>query len=59
MKRLRELKTDSPYKGDIWQKEINNFMRIKKKCELEAFSRYGLTHIVDKYLPERLEQLGA
>lgn len=59
MKRLRELKIDSRYKGDVWQKKINAFMRIKKKCELEAFSRYGLTHIVDKYLPERLEQLGA
>jgi len=34
-------------------------MKLKKKCELEAFSRYGLTHIVDKYLPERLEELEA
>ena len=59
MKRLRELKSDPRYKGDIWQKEINFFLKIKKKCELEAFSRYGLSHIVDKYLPERFKELGA
>ena len=31
-------------------------MKIKAKCELEAFSKYGLTTIGDKYLPEKLEQ---
>lgn len=59
IKRLSELSKDPRYKGGIWQREIANFMKIKKKCELEAFSRYGLTHIVDKYLPERLSELGA
>ncbi|MCW4021027.1 MAG: DNA topoisomerase IV subunit A [Candidatus Bathyarchaeota archaeon] len=59
MKRLRELKSDPRYKRELWQKEISTFVKIKKKCELEAFSRYGLTHIVDKYLPERLSELGA
>ncbi len=59
MKRLRELKTDPRYKEDLWQREIDTFVTIKRKCELEAFSRYGLTHIVDKYLPERLKELSA
>lgn len=59
LKRLKELKKDPRYKGKLWQREINTFVKIKKKCELEAFSRYGLTHIVDKYLPERLKELGA
>ena len=57
-KRLQELKRDPRYKDDLWQREIETFMKIKRKCELEAFSRYGLTHIVDKYLPERLEEMG-
>ncbi len=57
IKRLHELKRDPRYKDKLWQREINIFMKIKRKCELEAFSRYGLTHIVDKYLPERLKQL--
>jgi DNA topoisomerase VI subunit A len=28
----------------------------KRKTELEAFSRYGLTYIVDEYLPTKLDQ---
>jgi DNA topoisomerase-6 subunit A len=59
LKRLGELKADPRYKDDLWQREISTFMKMKQKCELEAFSRYGLSHIVDKYLPERLMELGA
>ncbi len=55
LKRLKELKTDPRYKGDIWQREIDIFLKIGKKAELEAFSRYGLTYIVDEYLPAKLE----
>jgi len=57
VKRLRELKNDPRYTGGLWQREIDAFVESKRKCELEAFSRYGLTHIVDKYLPERLSEL--
>jgi DNA topoisomerase-6 subunit A len=58
VKRLKELKNDPRYTGGLWQREIDTFVELRKKCELEAFSRYGLTHIVDKYLPERLKELG-
>ena len=57
LKRLKELKTDPRYKGEIWQKEIDVFLKIGRKAELEAFSRYGLTYIVDEYLPAKLEAL--
>jgi len=57
VKRLQELERDPRYRERLWQREIDVFMKIQKKCELEAFSRYGLTHIVDKYLPERLKDL--
>ncbi len=57
IKRLHELMRDPRYKGELWQREINVFLKFKRKCELEAFSRYGLTHIVDKYLPERLKEM--
>jgi len=59
IKRLHELQRDPRYKDELWQREIETFTKIKKKCELEAFSRYGLTHIVDKYLPERLKELSS
>ena len=57
LKRLDELKRDPRYKGDLWQKEINTFLKIRRKSEQEAFSRYGLTFIVNKYLPKRLKEL--
>ena len=57
LKRLNELKTDPRYKGEIWQREIDVFLKIERKAELEAFSRYGLTYIVDEYLPAKLEAL--
>jgi len=37
--------------------EIQKFFEIKRKAEQEAFSRYGLSFIVDKYLKTRLEEL--
>jgi DNA topoisomerase-6 subunit A len=57
MKRLYELMKDPRYKAPLWRREIKTFMKIKKKAEQEAFSRYGLTYIVDEYLPAKLEEL--
>jgi DNA topoisomerase-6 subunit A len=56
-KRLKELKNDPRYRDDLWQREIDIFLKIGKKAELEAFSRYGLTYIVDEYLPAKLETI--
>jgi len=55
VKRLYELQKDPRYEGELWQREIKTFLRIRKKAEQEAFSRYGLTYIVDEYLPAKLE----
>jgi DNA topoisomerase-6 subunit A len=56
MKRLYELQKDPRYKDPLWRREIKTFMKIRKKAEQEAFSRYGLTYIVDEYLPRKLEE---
>ncbi len=57
MKRLYELQRDPRYKEDpLWQREIKTFMKNRRKAEQEAFSRYGLTYIVDEYLPAKLEE---
>ncbi len=55
VKRLYELQKDPRYEGKLWQKEAKKFLKIRKKAEQEAFSRYGLTYIVDEYLPAKLE----
>jgi DNA topoisomerase-6 subunit A len=56
IKRLFELQKDPRYEGALWQREIKQFMKIRKKAEQEAFSRYGLTYIVDEYLPAKLKE---
>src|SRR4030042_2087809 len=43
--RLHELQSDPRYKEDPGNREIELFIKIQKKAELEAFSRYGLTYI--------------
>lgn len=55
IKRCHDLKHDPRYADGIWKKELDVFLRIKRKAELEAFSKYGLTNITDKYLPQKLE----
>jgi len=57
IKRLHELRRDPRYGGELWQREIETFLKIRRKAEQEAFSRYGLTYIVDKYLPKKLEEV--
>jgi DNA topoisomerase-6 subunit A len=57
IKRLYELQRDPRYQNDpLWQREIKMFLKIKRKAEQEAFSRYGLTYIVDEYLPRKLKE---
>jgi DNA topoisomerase VI subunit A len=57
IKRLYELQKDPRYQDDpLWQREIKTFLKIRRKAEQEAFSRYGLTYIVDEYLPRKLEE---
>jgi DNA topoisomerase-6 subunit A len=59
IKRLNELKDDPRYSGELWQREIEHFLKIKLKAEQEAFSRYGLSFIVEKYLPEKLKEVNS
>ena len=55
IKRCHDLLKDPRYQEGLWKKELDIFLKIKKKAELEAFSKYGLTNITDKYLPAKLE----
>jgi DNA topoisomerase-6 subunit A len=57
LKRLKEIKNDPRYMDKLWQREIDIFLKMGKKAELEAFSALGLTYIVDEYLPNKLASL--
>ena len=56
VKRAQELKKDPRYTGGVWQRELDIFLKIRRKSELEAFSKYGLTFIVDNYLKEKMQE---
>ncbi len=56
IKRCYELRQDPRYQSGIWKSELELFMKMKRKSELEAFAKYGLTKITDDYLPEKLEE---
>ena len=55
VKRLYELKADPRYTEKMWHDELETFLKYRRKSEQEAFARYGLSYIVDTYLPEKLE----
>jgi len=59
IRRLNEIKKDVRYQKRRWKEEIAKFFEVGKKAEQEAFSKYGLSFIVDKYLKKRLDELGA
>lgn len=55
IKRLHDMQKDPRCAGEPWKSQIKHFLKNRKKCELEAFSRYGLDYVVTKYLPEKLK----
>ena len=54
VKRLQDMMKDPRCKEKPWRPQIEHFLKQRRKCELEAFSRYGLDYVVKKYLPEKL-----
>jgi len=56
-KRLADLMSDPRYQDPFWQKQLNKFAKLQRKAEQQAFSRYGLSFVVDKYLPEKFNEI--
>ncbi|MFH0748628.1 MAG: DNA topoisomerase IV subunit A [Candidatus Bathyarchaeota archaeon] len=59
IKRLHDMQKDPRCADEPWKSQIEYFLKNKKKCELEAFSRYGLDYVVKKYLPEKLQDFNS
>jgi DNA topoisomerase-6 subunit A len=57
VKRLLDMQKDPRCMGEPWTSQIDHFLKNRVKCELEAFSRYGLDYVVKKYLPDKLQEL--
>lgn len=54
VRRLKQLLDDPRYSDEFWQEEIDKMLKLGKKAEQQAFSKYGLEYVVEEYLPEKL-----
>ena len=50
--------TDPRFNDSFWKSEIETMLEIGKKAEQQALAKYGLDYVTDKYLPEKLSEIG-
>jgi len=55
--RLKQLLKDPRYNTEFWQTEIKKMTELGKKAEQQAFAKYGLDYVVNKYLPAKLKEV--
>ena len=55
---LKSELTDPRFKDEFWVSEIEAMLGMKKKAEQQALAKYGLDFVTDKYLPDKLTDLG-
>lgn len=55
---LRSELTDPRFDTDYWKEQIKLQLEIKKKAEQQAFAGKGLDFVTERYLPERLTDMG-
>jgi DNA topoisomerase-6 subunit A len=58
IKALQSELTDPRFNDRFWRDEIELMLKLGKKAEQQALAKYGLDFVTDKYLPEKLTQLG-
>jgi DNA topoisomerase-6 subunit A len=58
VKALESELTDPRFKDRFWKDEIELMLKLNKKAEQQALAKYGLDFVTDKYLPEKLTELG-
>jgi len=50
--------SDPRFKDQFWKTEIELMLKLNKKAEQQALAKYGLDFVTDRYLPEKLGELG-
>lgn len=38
-----------------WEKALNLMLKLEKRAEQQAFAKYNLNYVIDKYLPDKLK----
>jgi DNA topoisomerase-6 subunit A len=55
---LKSELTDPRFKDQFWVSEIEAMLSMKVKAEQQALAKHGLDFVTDRYLPEKLTELG-
>ncbi len=50
--------SDPRFHDEFWENEIKLQLKMGKKSEQQALAKYGLDYVTDKYLPEKLAEMG-
>jgi len=50
--------SDPRFATEFWRTEINTMLQLGKKAEQQALAKYGLDYVTDRYLPEKLGEIG-
>jgi DNA topoisomerase-6 subunit A len=58
VKALQAILDDPRFDDDYWRGEVNLQLELKKKSEQQALAKYGLDFVTDRYLPEKLTEMG-
>ncbi len=58
IKALEAEQKDPRFADEFWRGEIETMLKLGKKAEQQALAKYGLDYVTDKYLPEKLTEIG-
>ncbi len=50
--------TDPRFNDQFWKSEITLMLEKGRKAEQQSLAKYGLNYVTDKYLPEKLTEMG-
>ena len=55
-KKIKDMLETDPFvkRHKPWQKALQKMEEMNVRCEQQSFAKYGLNHVIDKYLPEKL-----
>jgi DNA topoisomerase VI subunit A len=58
IKALEAEQKDPRFADEFWRGEIETMLKLGKKAEQQALAKYGLDYVTDKYLPDKLTEIG-
>jgi DNA topoisomerase-6 subunit A len=58
IKALEAEQKDPRFVDEFWRGEIELMLKLGKKAEQQALAKYGLDYVTDKYLPDKLTEVG-